>query len=152
MQMDISILNKRRIEYCHLHALYKWCIENSTAFSKISNKKFDEKINGIEWACFSYWYCGYSYEYLGKEHGMYLIRYITRNTGRVIFMGTVADCPENAIAKMINKDGTINRNRFAFIDEDAKRYCKKLNNFLRLQKKKGAKNEQPKIHATIQSD
>ena len=53
---------------------------------------------------------------------------------------------------MINKDGTINRNRFAFIDEDAKRYCKKLNNFLRLQKKKGAKNEQPKIHATIQSN
>lgn len=123
--MDIFTKNTRRIEKGHKQALYKWCIENSRLFRYFS---LDEQNQDERLKQFNYWYC---------ENRLYLIRYIPFNKGDlgfVKFLAIKSDNPLRAVYSLIENEN----NSFICIEKTNKRYCKDLNNFMKLQKKKQA--------------
>lgn len=124
--MDIFTKNTRRIEKGCKQALYKWCVENSRLFRYFSldEQKQDERLKQ-----FNYWYC---------ENRLYLIRYIPFNKGAlgfVKFLAIKADNPLQSVYSLIENEN----NSLILIEKINKRYCKDLNNFIRLKEKKQAK-------------
>lgn len=126
--MDIFKKNTRRIEKGHKSALYRWCIRNSLLFRRFS---LEEQAKDDRLKKFNYWYC---------EDRLYLIRYIPFDKGElgfVKFLAIKAASPLDAVYALIENEN----NSLICIEKTNKRYCKDLNNFIRLQIKKRCKNE-----------
>ena len=99
------------------------CIQNSLLFRYFS---LDEQRQDKRLKQFNYWYC---------ENKLYLIRYIPFNKGElglVKFLAIKSDNPLMAVYSLIENEN----NSLICIEKTNQRYCKYLNNFIKLQKKK----------------